>query len=186
MEVNNVETVSGKVEEPLDDIDFDIDFAVNEPGRTMVLGKYENVDDVEFDDMQFAIANGDKSLSNHSSGTVMRSRPGLNASINPSNIQHDSREKSKYTRSDTRAIPISTTFIPHQQLTMGATSQASSAGSTGSAFLNNILNPASTFNNAHLSHTPPTQVSTSYEVSHFGKRARSGVSLSHVNSKSVG
>ena len=53
-------------------------------------------------------------------------------------------------------------------------SQASSQGSSGSAFLSSVLNPtASTFNNTQLSHTPPT-LGSSYETSHFGKRARSG------------
>jgi hypothetical protein len=72
-------------------------------------------------------------------------------------------------RSAPRAIPSSTKVISTHHPPIG--SQPSSAGSTGSAFLNNI------FNNGHLSHTPPTHVSTSYESSHFGKRARSGVSI---------
>ena len=80
-------------------------------------------------------------------------------------------------RSAPRAIPKGQ-VSQSQQSTHGATtpSQPNSAGSSGSAFLNNILNTAaSTFNNAQISHTPPTQISTSYEASHFGKRARSGV-----------
>lgn len=57
-------------------------------------------------------------------------------------------------------------------------SAGSSHGSTGSGFLSSVLNPAgSTFHNNNysmLSHTPPTALGTSYEASHFGKRARSG------------
>ena len=85
--------------------------------------------------------------------------------------EHNQRQ-----RSAPRAIPSSDSqttpsALGHPQ------SQASSAGSSGSAFLNNILNPAgATFNNTQMSHTPPTHISTSYEASHFGKRARSGVS----------
>jgi hypothetical protein len=51
--------------------------------------------------------------------------------------------------------------------------QASSYGSSGSTFLSSVLNPiASTFGNI-TRHTPPT-LGSSYEASHFGKRARSG------------
>jgi hypothetical protein len=74
-------------------------------------------------------------------------------------------------RSAPRAIPrAAAQIVPPQQSALG--SQPNSAGSSGSAFLNNILN-----HNMQMSHTPPTHISTSYEVSHFGKRARSGVSL---------
>lgn len=44
----------------------------------------------------------------------------------------------------------------------------SSHGSSGSAFLSSMLNPQ-----PPLSHTPPS-IASSYEVSHFGKRARAG------------
>lgn len=82
-------------------------------------------------------------------------------------------------RSAPRAIPNSkppTAQIQTQGTTVGPpASQPSSAGSTASAFLNNLLDPAaSTFNNTQISHTPPNQIATSYEASHFGKRARSG------------
>jgi hypothetical protein len=76
-------------------------------------------------------------------------------------------------RSAPRAIPraaAAAQIVPPQQSALG--SQPNSAGSSGSAFLNNILN-----HNMQMSHTPPTHISTSYEVSHFGKRRRSGVSL---------
>jgi hypothetical protein len=67
-----------------------------------------------------------------------------------------------------RSIPVpnATFSSQHHQ----PQSQASSQGSSGSAFFNSMLNP-----NAHqLSHTPPTGLGASYEASHFGKRARSG------------
>lgn len=86
-------------------------------------------------------------------------------------------------RSAPRAIPNSKPPTAQTQ-TQGTTvdppaSRPSSAGSTASAFLNNLLDPAaSTFNNTQISHTPPNQIATSYEASHFGKRARSGVSTS--------
>jgi hypothetical protein len=71
-----------------------------------------------------------------------------------------------------RPIPVPKGQL--KQSGMQSQSQASSQGSSGSAFLSSVLNPtASTFNNTQLSHTPPT-FGTSYEASHFGKRARSG------------
>lgn len=83
-------------------------------------------------------------------------------------------------RSAPRAIPNSKPSAAQTQQSTSAgflASQPSSAGSTASAFLNNLLDPAaSTFNMTHFSHTPPNQIATSYEASHFGKRARSGVS----------
>lgn len=82
-------------------------------------------------------------------------------------------------RSAPRAIPrAQQQVVPPQQPALGPPSSLpSSAGSSGSAFLNSLLDPAaSSFNHAHMSHTPPTHISTSYEASHFGKRARSGVS----------
>jgi hypothetical protein len=82
-------------------------------------------------------------------------------------------------RSAPRAIPNSKPAPAQTQSTIAgpSTSQPNSAGSTASAFLNNLLDPAaSTFNSIQISHTPPNQIATSYEASHFGKRARSGVS----------
>jgi len=80
-------------------------------------------------------------------------------------------ERPQRQRSAPRAIPKAAPQVAQS----GPPSQSGSAGSTGSAFLDKILNPAaSTFNNAQMSHTPPTHVATSYEASHFGKRARSG------------
>mmetsp|Transcript_123897 Transcript_123897/g.185191 ORF Transcript_123897/g.185191 Transcript_123897/m.185191 type:complete len:617 (+) Transcript_123897:470-2320(+) len=78
-------------------------------------------------------------------------------------------------KSAPRAIPQGQSAQPPQSALGAPLSQPSSAGSSGSAFLNNILNSAATtFNNTHISHTPPTHISTSYEASHFGKRQRSG------------
>ena len=80
-------------------------------------------------------------------------------------------------KSAPRAIPKAQSLtVPNQGMAPPSASQPSSAGSTASAFLNNLMDPAaSTFNSTHFSHTPPSQISTSYEASHFAKRARSGV-----------
>jgi hypothetical protein len=87
--------------------------------------------------------------------------------------EHPTRQKSA-----PRAIPNAHNFaVPHLSMAPPTASQPSSAGSTASAFLNNLMDPAaSTFSNNRFSHTPPNQAATSYEASHFGKRARSGVS----------
>jgi hypothetical protein len=174
-----------KVDE-IDDIDFDIDFAVNEPERPMTLGKYGgHVDDISFNDMDLtdshAYPKDDDEVSDTSEANTADSANLVEESTSSlSDIKQDSSlvplpEQVQRQRSASRAIPSPTKVIPtNHHPSIG--SQPSSAGSTGSAFLNNILNPGSAFNNAHLSHTPPTHVSTSYEVSHFGKRARSGVS----------
>ena len=85
--------------------------------------------------------------------------------------EHPQKQKSQ-----PRAIPTSTQVVPPSILGAPPSSQPSSVGSSGSAFFNNLLSPAaSTFNNTQLSHTPPNHIATSYEASHFGKRARSGV-----------
>lgn len=90
-------------------------------------------------------------------------------------------------RSAPRAIPKAAASQTSQALNLGpSASQPSSAGSTASTFLNNLLDPAATtFNNTHMSHTPPNQISTSYEASHFGKRARSGVSVMQDSARSI-
>lgn len=78
-------------------------------------------------------------------------------------------------RSAPRAIPKAPQSHNQPVMSTHPSSQPSSAGSTASAFLNNLLDPAATtFNNTHMSHTPPNHIATSYEASHFGKRARSG------------
>jgi hypothetical protein len=61
----------------------------------------------------------------------------------------------------------------------------SSYGSSNSAFLSSVLNPNGTSSSEvsqPLSHTPPT--ASSYEVSHFGKRPRSGSVSSRLRSAS--
>lgn len=87
-------------------------------------------------------------------------------------------EHSERERSAPRAIPNAKAASAHNQsMAPPPPSLPSSAGSTASTFLNNLMDPAaSTFNRTQFSHTPPNQVATSYEASHFGKRARSGVS----------
>jgi hypothetical protein len=69
--------------------------------------------------------------------------------------------------------------VPSQQ----PPSAESSYGSSGSAFLSSVLNyQASSFAGSQLSHTPPA--ASSYEVSHFGKRPRSGSVSSRLRSAS--
>ena len=190
------------MEEPtLEASDFDIDFGVTESGRTMILGKY---DDGTFDDMEFSITNsgrttemGNVTMSERTMdtvgtiGTIGDSTIGsVSSSILdstrsvPENTQsavgntHSMLSNAATHRSAPRAIPKPTGTPNPPQQPSSLPSQPNSAGSSGSAFLSNILNPtASTFNNTQLSHTPPTHISTSYEASHFGKRARSGVSF---------
>lgn len=150
-----IDTDPGKVEDPLDDMDFNLDFTVNEPssGKGInSLGKFGSVDEVAFDDMQVLLNGPDDGIIG-----------------GPGKVIPPQRQ-----RSEPQIIPTKA-FSGHQQAPT-AGSRPSSAGSTGSAFLNHILNPGGTFNNTHMSHTPPTNLSTSYEVSHFGKRPRSGVS----------
>ncbi|GAX16145.1 hypothetical protein FisN_3Hh374 [Fistulifera solaris] len=67
-----------------------------------------------------------------------------------------------------KPIRIPQEAIPQQSHPFQPQSLPSSQGSSGSAFLSSMLNPQ-----LPLSHTPPNMAS-SYEVSHFGKRARAG------------
>eukprot|EP00526_Cylindrotheca_closterium_P006501 CAMPEP_0113620644 /NCGR_PEP_ID=MMETSP0017_2-20120614/10526_1 /TAXON_ID=2856 /ORGANISM="Cylindrotheca closterium" /LENGTH=585 /DNA_ID=CAMNT_0000530325 /DNA_START=41 /DNA_END=1798 /DNA_ORIENTATION=- /assembly_acc=CAM_ASM_000147 len=183
MEGGAVANLNGNVDE-IDNIDFDIDFDVNEAGRSIALGKYDSINESQFDTMNFGQkgtirVDNEMNLGNFTPTTIGESRL-------KHTTDHQSTSRSEYQaqpsfslsgqlesqRSAPRSIPVSTKQSVDHPQTSG--SRPSSAGSTGTAFLNNILNPASTFNSTHLSHTPPTHVSTSYEVSHFGKRPRSG------------
>lgn len=67
-----------------------------------------------------------------------------------------------------KSIPIPQETVSQPPHVFQPQSLPSSQGSSGSAFLSSVLNP-----HPALSHTPPNMVS-SYEVSHFGKRARAG------------
>jgi hypothetical protein len=74
----------------------------------------------------------------------------------------------------------STTVIPVPQVVQARqvhhqASLPSSMESSGSGFINGIMNPQTSTSSA-LSHTPPTQTGTSYEMQPFVKRPRSGVS----------
>eukprot|EP00980_Cylindrotheca_fusiformis_P017609 scaffold5517_cov135-Cylindrotheca_fusiformis.AAC.39 len=162
----------------IDDIDFDIDFAINEPGRPMTLGKYGNVEETAFDETELNNTHNPPILKE---GAVSTANTGLTENRQGNSIVDEGNVGSSLVplpeqvlrqHSAPRAIPFATKSVPTNFPNHG--SQPSSAGSTASAFLNNILNPASAFNNGPLSHTPPTSVSTSYETSHFGKRPRSG------------
>ncbi|CAJ1970390.1 unnamed protein product [Cylindrotheca closterium] len=170
-----VANLNGNMDE-IDNIDFDIDFDVNEAGRSIAMGKYDSINENQFDTMDFGQkestrVDNEMSLDSFSPSTIGESEL-KDTSDDQAQSSFSLSGQLQPQRSAPRAIPDSTKkSIDHPQ-TSG--SRPSSAGSTGSAFLNNILNPASTFNNTHLSHTPPTHISTSYEVSHFGKRPRSG------------
>lgn len=90
--------------------------------------------------------------------------------------QHNTRRQTRST-SKTRAIPVPGPHPPPPPAAVDPASQAPSAassqGSSGSAFLSAVMNPA--FGSGALSHTPPyTGGASSYETKHFGKRTRSG------------
>lgn len=186
MEGGNVASLNGNVDE-IDNIDLDIDFDVNEAGRSIALGKYDSINESQFDTMNFGQKgniriDNDLNLGNFTPASIGEPFP-KHTNDDQSTSRSEYSAKSSFSlssqlqsqRSEPRAIPTSTMQSIDYPPSSG--SRPSSTGSTGTAFLNNILNPASTFNSTHLSHTPPTQVSTSYEVSHFGKRPRSGVSI---------
>jgi len=173
MEGGAVTNLNGN-EDEIGNIDFDIDFDVNDSINesqfdSVNFGQKSNMKvDSEMDLDHFTPSTmGEPDLKHttddpSSSGSECQSQPSISLS-----------NQLQLPRSAPRAIPVlGKQQIDHHQQASG--SRPSSAGSTGTAFLNNILNPASTFNSTHLSHTPPTHVSTSYEVSHFGKRPRSG------------
>ena len=162
-----------------DDYDIDVDFSVTESEDTSV----QHVDDS--DDV---LSGMDCSTATHSKADHRHNKTKQNTDQRHQHQQqfeafqsllplpeHPTRQ-----RSAPRAIPISKppSSVAQTQFTTGhSASQPSSAGSTASTFLNNLLDPAaSTFTGTQISHTPPDQIATSYEVSHFGKRARSGVS----------
>lgn len=186
MEGGTVANLNGNVDE-IDNIDFDIDFDVNEAGRSIALGKYDSINDSQFDSINFGQkgtirVDNEMSLGNFTPSTLSESGSKTMESKSTSRSEFEVQPSLSLSgqlepqRSAPRAIPASLKQSIDYPQTSG--SRSSSAGSTGTAFLNNILNPASTFNSTQLSHTPPTHVSTSYEVSHFGKRPRSGVSFS--------
>ena len=135
---------------PLDHADIEgIDFSsIGDSGN---FGDLDTADAAQLDDMALSALANDQAAAEKA--------------VHPPPPRHD-----HYTRSSPRAIPS-------KKPSVEAPPQAGSAGSTGSNFMNNILNSTGgTFNNTQMSHTPPTQASTSYEASHFGKRQRSGVS----------
>jgi hypothetical protein len=103
--------------------------------------------------------------------------------------QQYQQEEQQQQRSAPVTIPKARQVVPSPAQPPSPQPQSNSAGSTGSSFLTTIMNQGagSTFNHPLLSHTPPTHAATSYEASHFGKRARSGVSLlGRVEIKNVG
>jgi hypothetical protein len=89
-------------------------------------------------------------------------------------IEEDKRDVAVHMESTSFAtmkgkpIRIPQEAISQQSHVFQPQSLPSSQGSSGSAFLSSMLNPQ-----LPLSHTPPSMAS-SYEISHFGKRARAG------------
>jgi len=145
---------------------LDIDFSFTESGRTVahMVDSRQGV----IDDMDFSLTSSGRMVEQMGLITEQPDRDG------PKTQQggHRSGQKQRISTSATaRSIPVPQP--PQSSLLQPTQSQASSQASSGSAFLSSVLNPtASTFGNTQLSHTPP--VASSYEVSHFGKRARSG------------
>jgi CCT motif len=91
----------------------------------------------------------------------------------------------KATRSSSVSIPVPNPLLMSQQQQQQEgkqQGQGSSFGSSGSGFMTSVLNTTHQQQQQQqqqqssllLSHTPPTTLASSYEVSHFGKRARSG------------
>jgi hypothetical protein len=195
----------GKEEES--DSELDIDFLITESGRTvthMVVEQYGSLDQVDespLAGMEFSVPNSGRTGENFNnqpsersgastvsdeSGNDQRTTNAKNKGTSiPSNAQQNQHRQQfqpllplpeHRQRSAPRAIPSAPQQVVPPPI-MGPPSQPNSAGSTGSAFLNNLLTPTGYMsNNAQLSHTPPTHLATSYEASHFAKRPRSGVS----------
>lgn len=159
-------------------MDIDIDFDVTESGRT-VAHIVSGTALADHDDVDFSIT---------SSGRT---------------IERIMQEQAKSTTTSTTIVPAakattSTPLVPAVTATISnpltipapppagkspsrpipqATQRHDSVDSSGSAFLNGILNSSpniSSSNHHQLSHTPPTAFGTSYENNHFGKRQRSG------------
>jgi hypothetical protein len=161
-----------------DDEDMDMEFSVASSGQGHLMGLTE----ADQDEMV-------KSFANSNNNTNAKSRDATsNDAEHPGAPSRDSGKAPLYnTVSSARSIPVpapNKNYPPLMQQHQQPQSQGSSQGSSGSAFLSSVLNPTgSTFAGNYmnsqqqhqlLSHTPPTALGTSYEASHFGKRARSG------------
>ena len=153
-------------------IDLDIDFSVTESGRTvahLMTGAHDGDDGLDFSitssgrTIEHIIqeqASGKRASGTAATATGQTIVPAVTAKIsNPLTIPTTAK-------SPARPIP-----------NRAGTSRHGSEDSSGSAFLSGILNnPSPNTGTAHLSHTPPNVLGTSYENRHFGKRQRAGVS----------
>jgi len=173
---------SGAADDDDDDDALDIDFSVTESGRTVAHLA---------DEMDVSLTTSGRMV-DPMLGLTEDEREELVKSFAPNKpaeqqlLPHTPATKQTYQvplngtiQGAARAIPVPAPNNNYQQQSQQyhpqPSSQASSQGSSGSAFLSSVLNPtATTFGNSHLSHTPPTALGTSYEASHFGKRARAG------------
>lgn len=175
---------------------LDIEFSVTESGRTVA---YMVTDTNRSLDMDFSVtesgrSNGDMSYM----GLTESDRDELLKAFGPessssstldNNLPETSVALSKppslppvneLRQVAARSIPVpklsnqQQAALIQQQPQHQSSSQASSYESSGSTFLSSVLNPnPGTFPPVlYPSHTPPT--ASSYEVSHFGKRARAG------------
>jgi len=172
------------------DVDDDgggpIDFSLTESGRTAVAYMDgEDEDDIHDDDDDDGVAHKPPAATAAATATAGRSIP----------VPRPNREYYYYQQQQLL-------LLQSQQQSHNGGSQPSSHGSSGSAFLSSVLNAnanviggGSGQQQQHhqqqhyqmhqqqqqqqqqsqlLSHTPPTSLGSSYETSHFGKRARSG------------
>jgi hypothetical protein len=188
----------------------DFDVRVSESGRTMVLENHDEGDeegehgmlgDIN-DAFNTASAAGSKQAA---TATDSDDDEGAKITAPESDFKFQplqplaGKSYNKGRRSSPRKIPnasssstAASSSATQQYTTDSRTSSA--AGSPENGFMNNMVDPVASATSARLpnneigsnqqqqqlSHTPPADVATSYESSHFGKRARAGVSASVV------
>jgi len=148
--------------------DIDLDFDVTDSART-IAHLVANDDRHDDSDMDFSISSSVRTVEHHFPSDIAIPGAPLPTSSSgscSSNLRGMSNSLHFGKKSQPRAIP--TTIVETTTSTqVPQSSETSSYGSSGSAFLSGILN-----NHTLLSHTPP--VATSYENTHFGKRHRVG------------
>ena len=141
--------------------DLTMELSMTEPGQTAEAINYAGLTESDRDELLKAFGNDgtlDEIADQQTSSKPVQAVP----SLPPVNeLQSPS--------SSTRSIPVP----PRQSQPNNVlpSSQPNSYGSSGSAFLSSVLNPQGG-GGLLASHTPPA--ASSYEVAHFGKRARAG------------
>lgn len=116
--------------------------------------------------------------------------------LQPLSETEPSVEQTRSLRSRTRSSAARTTqSVPSVAAGQDSSCSSSAAASPENGFMNNMVDPvaattrfppvasAAASKASSLSRTPPSNASTSYESSHFGKRHRSGVSNNIVASE---